>query len=46
MSALPPPEETHYYVVERIVDKGTMRGSDQLFYLVKWQGFSDDQNTW
>ncbi|CAL8123709.1 unnamed protein product [Orchesella dallaii] len=32
------------YVVEKILDRRESNG--QVFYLIKWQGFSDQDNTW
>ncbi|ODN04520.1 Chromobox protein 3 [Orchesella cincta] len=32
------------YVVEKILDRRESKG--QVFYLIKWQGFSDQDNTW
>lgn len=36
--------EDEEYVVERIVDKKTEKG--KTFYLLKWKGYEEDQNTW
>jgi len=32
------------YVVEKILDKRV--SNEQTYYLIKWQGFSDQDNTW
>lgn len=37
-----PPPET--FIVEKILDKKKVNG--QLFYFVKWEGYSEQDNTW
>lgn len=32
------------FVVEKILNKKTL--GDQILYLVKWEGYSDEENTW
>ena len=33
------------YVVKKIVDS-TQNEDNELYYLVKWKGYSEDENTW
>jgi hypothetical protein len=37
-------DEQDIYTVEKIVDK--KRVNQKTLYLVKWEGYSSDQNTW
>jgi hypothetical protein len=38
-------EREQYYEVEKIVDK-RIDGSGRIFYLVKWEGYPDEEMTW
>lgn len=38
------PINKNEYVVEKIVDKKKQKG--KIFYLVKWKGYSSEENTW
>ena len=37
-------EEEEFYTVEKILDK--RKKGKRVTYLVKWQGYSDEDNTW
>lgn len=39
-------EEEEEYEVERVVDKRFHKETGRVEYLLKWKGYSSDENTW
>ncbi len=39
-------EEEEEYIVERVVDKRVLGKGGKIEYLLKWKGYSEEDNTW